>query len=331
MRRRRKTIWAYLDGKKLVDVVQAALDNNMMVDDLKAKLIAENPGHEVTFKVTSWPGQMKPEYWVLSLSGGKDSTALGLEWLKRHRADPVTYPLHEVVYCDTWMEFPVMMEHINRLEQIFRDAGIKFTRLMSEKSFEYLMFEYQPKKRNPDLQHLKGKSWPTPRIRWCTGALKSEVINGYLKPLKSQYTVIHLIGLAADETKRLEKKNNQNPNHRHPLMEWGWDEAYCLKYCYDAGFDWGGLYEIFHRVSCWCCPLQSLEELRNLRKHFPDLWAKLLDMESRTWGTFKDRYSVDELEIRFSFEEERLAASLPINTREFHRELRKKIQEVKQK
>lgn len=47
---RRKTVWAYLDGKKLVDVVKAALDNNMMVDDLKAKLIEENPGHEVTFK-----------------------------------------------------------------------------------------------------------------------------------------------------------------------------------------------------------------------------------------------------------------------------------------
>lgn len=34
-----------------------------------------------------------PEYWVLSLSGGKDSTALGLEWLKRHQQDPITYPL----------------------------------------------------------------------------------------------------------------------------------------------------------------------------------------------------------------------------------------------
>ena len=33
-RRKRKTVWAYLDGKKLVDVVQAALDNRMMVDDL---------------------------------------------------------------------------------------------------------------------------------------------------------------------------------------------------------------------------------------------------------------------------------------------------------
>ena len=50
-RSKRKTVWAYLDGKKLVDVVQEALDNNMMVDDMKALLIRENPGHKVTFKV----------------------------------------------------------------------------------------------------------------------------------------------------------------------------------------------------------------------------------------------------------------------------------------
>lgn len=50
-RNRRKKIWAYLDGKKLVEVIQAALDNNMMVDELKKKLVEENPGHEVTFKV----------------------------------------------------------------------------------------------------------------------------------------------------------------------------------------------------------------------------------------------------------------------------------------
>ena len=50
-RSKRKTVWAYLDGKKLVDVVQAALDNHMMVDEVKALLSRENPGHEVTFKV----------------------------------------------------------------------------------------------------------------------------------------------------------------------------------------------------------------------------------------------------------------------------------------
>nr|DAD89726.1 MAG TPA: hypothetical protein [Siphoviridae sp. ctWDo30] len=38
MRHKRKKIWAHLDGKKLVEVIQAALDNNMTI-------------HEVTFKV----------------------------------------------------------------------------------------------------------------------------------------------------------------------------------------------------------------------------------------------------------------------------------------
>ena len=48
--RKVKTYWAYLDGKKLVDVIRAALDNNMMVNDIKTLLVMENPGHEVTFK-----------------------------------------------------------------------------------------------------------------------------------------------------------------------------------------------------------------------------------------------------------------------------------------
>ena len=48
---KRKYIWAYLDGKPLVEVIQAALDNNMTVDEVKKLLIRENPGHEVTFKV----------------------------------------------------------------------------------------------------------------------------------------------------------------------------------------------------------------------------------------------------------------------------------------
>lgn len=44
-------IWAYLDGKKLVEVIQAALDNNMTVQEMKRKLIAENVGHVVEFRI----------------------------------------------------------------------------------------------------------------------------------------------------------------------------------------------------------------------------------------------------------------------------------------
>ena len=51
MRHKKTYIWAYIDGEKLVEVIRAALDNNMMVDDLKKKLIEENPGHEITFRV----------------------------------------------------------------------------------------------------------------------------------------------------------------------------------------------------------------------------------------------------------------------------------------
>lgn len=34
-RKKNKTVWAYLDGEKIVDVVQAALDNHMLVSDMK--------------------------------------------------------------------------------------------------------------------------------------------------------------------------------------------------------------------------------------------------------------------------------------------------------
>lgn len=48
---KKKKLWAYLDGKKLVEVIQAALDNNMTVAEVKRLLIRENPGHQVTFKI----------------------------------------------------------------------------------------------------------------------------------------------------------------------------------------------------------------------------------------------------------------------------------------
>ncbi len=48
---KQKTVMAYIDGEPLVDVVQAALDNNKLVPEMKRLLVKENPGHEVTFKI----------------------------------------------------------------------------------------------------------------------------------------------------------------------------------------------------------------------------------------------------------------------------------------
>ena len=87
-----------------------------------------------------------------------------------------------------------------------------------------------------------------------------------------------------------------------------------MRICYDRGFDWDGLYEIYHRCSCWCCPLQQIGELRKLRRHHPQLWAKLLELDEQALGQFghtplgrfKDGWTVAALEEQFAAEDRAL-------------------------
>jgi len=46
-----------------------------------------------------------------------------------------------------------------------------------------------------------------------------------------------------------------------------------------------------------------LRELKQLYLHFPELWARLKDMDARAWNSFKPEWTVEELEKRFYFEE----------------------------
>jgi 3'-phosphoadenosine 5'-phosphosulfate sulfotransferase (PAPS reductase)/FAD synthetase len=265
----------------------------------------------------------KQDYITASFSGGKDSTAMVLRMLE------LGEHIDEVVCCDTYKEFPAMYRHIEKVRKVVEEAGVKFTILRSEKSFDYLMFEQRVNRRDKSLEGNLGYSWAGSMSRWCTSKLKTEVIGRHISELKRQYNLIRCVGIAADEGYRLERENNRGESMRHPLVEWGWVEEKCLEYCYSKGFDWEGLYETFRkekgrcpRVSCWCCPLQSLDDLRILRKSFPNLWEELKDMDNRTWRKFKADYTVEELEKRFAFEDERKAQGLSITNREFHRELK---------
>jgi 3'-phosphoadenosine 5'-phosphosulfate sulfotransferase (PAPS reductase)/FAD synthetase len=263
----------------------------------------------------------REQYHVASFSGGKDSTAMVLHLIETGAK------LDEVIYCDTYKEFPAMYRHIEKVKKVIQDAGIKFTELRSEKSFDYLMFDHEVNRRSKAViekyGNPKGYSWAGSLTRWCTSKLKIQIIERYLKSLNENFNVIQYTGIAADEQYRLERENNKK--QLHPLVDWGWDEKTCLEYCYSQGYDWEGLYELFHRVSCWCCPLQSLEELRKLRIHFPELWSELKDMDNRTWRNFRADYSVNELEIRFDFEEERISYGLSITNNDFRQKLKEKI------
>lgn len=64
----------------------------------------------------------KPIKHVVSLSGGKDSTAMLLRMLEEGR------PVDIILFCDTGIEFDAMYRHIEKLEKYI---GIPITRLKS--------------------------------------------------------------------------------------------------------------------------------------------------------------------------------------------------------
>lgn len=255
---------------------------------------------------------------VVSFSGGKDSTAMLLKMIEK--GIPVDY----VLFCDTGIEFPQMYRHIDKVE---KETGITITRVTAYDTFENIMFNINVNRKPDSLIsqkygiNQKGYGWPGPRTRWCTSRLKKRPADNFVRSFKQDYEIRHYIGIAADEQYRLERKTNQNLCHIHPLVDWGMDESSCLSYCYSKGYDWEGLYKYFKRVSCWCCPLQSLDELRVLRSKFPELWEKLKEWDNKNFRTFKAGYGVEELEIRFCFEEECIRAGKPIKGKKFMAEL----------
>ena len=250
-------------------------------------------------------GTSQKQFHAVSLSGGKDSTAMLLLMIERNM------PIDMVLYADTGMEFPEMYGHIAKLDAyLYEQRGIHITVLRHPQGFEYLMFD-EPKQKPSSIANrmklgvpLYGNGWPGIRVRWCTGALKTKLIDKEVKRLKGELNALHYIGIAADEAWRCK-------GEQYPLVGWGITEAQALQICYDRGYDFGGLYEIYHRASCWCCPFQRIDELRKLRKHHPELWDKLRELDDRAikqfgpspLGQFKKDWSIARLEERFQKED----------------------------
>ena len=82
------------------------------------------------------------------------------------------------------------------------------------------------------------------------------------------------MGYSTNEIKRAERTTKAKKwEVRYPLIEWGVTEAEALQYCYDKGYDFGGIYEWMpsKRVSCYKCPKQSQADWDAIRKHRPEL------------------------------------------------------------
>lgn len=230
---------------------------------------------------------------IVNLSGGKDSTAMLLMLLEKG------YPVDYILFADTGKDFPQMHDHLCKLAEYIKEhhpTAPEITVLKADKSFDHLMFEHI--KTKGKRKGSAGYGWATMLARWCTAALKTAVIEKFCRE-NIQGDFIHYIGIAYDEPQRLRTDAHKS----YPLAEWSITEAAALEYCYECGFDWGGLYKHFDRVSCWCCPLKNLQELRMLWRYYPELWGELKRMDERAYNQFRADYSVAELEEKFKREE----------------------------
>jgi 3'-phosphoadenosine 5'-phosphosulfate sulfotransferase (PAPS reductase)/FAD synthetase len=190
---------------------------------------------------------------ILSLSGGKDSTALALYMRDR-------VPQMEYVFCDTDKELTETYEYLNRVEAFL---GKRIVRLNSKAGFDHWL-------------EVFGGYLPSPNMRWCTKMLKLKPFEEYV----GDDPVISYVGIRADEDRTGYISTKSNITAVFPLKEAGIDYAGVMKILEDSGIGlppylkWGRTHS-----GCYFCFFQrSIEWVRLLETH-PDQFEEAIKYE----------------------------------------------------
>ena len=198
------------------------------------------------------------EYHILSLSGGKDSTALAF-FMKENM--PEIFENTELVFCDTECELPETYDYLNKIEVFL---GKKITRIKPEKSFEHLMITYG---------YL-----PSPIHRWCTVELKTKPFKQFVhKKIKSCGGVIKLyIGIRYDELRRAEynKYGDSSIKEVYPFVNNLITHEDVMEILDKFGIGLPDYYKWSKRSGCYFCPYQSKMTWLKLYEHHPYLFFR---------------------------------------------------------
>lgn len=190
------------------------------------------------------------------------------------------------------------------------------------------LFYHIPKRKDSGGEQTESNNsilgFPIQRGTWCNSNLKIAalrisninrqrelVYNAQNKVFSSsaiaqgaKKNIVQYLGIAADEPERI--KRHSISGKILPLVDIGWDEAYCRKWCEDNNL-LSPIYTDSLRGGCWFCHNQSIEQLRLLRKKYPELWNLLLKWDSDSPTTFKsDGHTVHDFDRRFQAEDDGL-------------------------
>ena len=168
--------------------------------------------------------------YVLSLSYGKDSLAcLGA-------IEELGLPLDRIVHAEVWAtetihaDLPPMVEFKAKADRIIKERyGFEVEHYKAKHCFESAFYRLRGDTGRKSKFEGKVYGWPMVRGQWCLQQLK-------LPALKeaTRGDVVQYIGIAADEPNRF---HNLSERNRSPLVEAGWDEAKCRKWCEDNGVE----------------------------------------------------------------------------------------------
>jgi len=195
----------------------------------------------------------KPVRHILSLSGGKDSTALAIYMRDR-------VPEMEYVFMDTGKELPETYEYIDKLEAYL---GKPIERLNPDRPFDHW------------LQVYKGVL-PDPRTRWCTRKLKLEPFERYV----GDDPCINYVGIRADEAQR-KGYISTKPNiiTRYPFIEDGITKEDVFRILEESGLGLPDYYRWRSRSGCFFCFFQQKIEWIGLWENHPDLFEEAASYE----------------------------------------------------
>ena len=166
---------------------------------------------------------------IASVSLGKDSTAM-LHLLLERGIVP-----DEVVSFECEWDFPQMVAHRKLVEE---KTGLHIIMVRNYRHFNDLLRHY---------------GWPHSSGGWCT-ACKRDTLLKYLRARKCE---CEYVGFSADEQKRADKlvaNSRRKWKTEFPLIDAAMTGTDALKYCRGLGYTWNGLYDVFNRVGCFCCP-----------------------------------------------------------------------------
>ena len=140
----------------------------------------------------------------------------------------------------------------------------------------------------------KQYGWPMRKGQWCLQQLKRPALN------KIGRGAIQYLGIAIDEPNRF---GNLSELKKSPLVEAGWDEAYCRRWCEENDL-LSPIYTTATRGGCWFCHNQPVDQLRLLRKSYPALWGLMLKWDLDSPVSFHaDGRTVNDFERRFAAED----------------------------